>query len=66
MSTLPGHATASSDRKGVADSTAEIGKSTKGTGPSYGAPYPEKFGAGFNGLIYSCSILPPIHQTRCI
>ena len=58
--------TVSSDGKGGADSPAEIGKSTKRTGPSYGAPYPENFGAISNGLVYLCSILPSIHQTRCI
>ena len=44
MSTVPSHGhtsspVASSDGKGGTDS-AKVGKSTKRTGPSYGAPYP--------------------------
>ena len=58
--------TASSDGKGDTDSAAKEGKSTKRMGPSYGAPYPGNSIPGFNGLIYSCSILPSVHQTRCI
>ena len=70
MSTLPAHdhtssSAASSDGKGGTDSV-KVGKSTKRTGPSYGALYPENSAAGFNGLIYLCSVLPSIHQTRCI
>ena len=70
MSTLPGRdhtsiSAASSDGKGDTDS-AKVGKSTKRTGLGYGAPYPENSAAGFNGLIYSCSVLSSIHQTRCI
>ena len=71
MSTLPGHdhtssSKASSDGKGDTDSAAKVGKSTKRTSPGYGAPYPRNSTPGFNGLIYSCSILPSIHQTWCI
>jgi len=54
------------DSKGGPDSASKDGKSTKRAGPSYGVPYPENSTPGFNGLIYSCSILPSIHQTRCI
>ena len=71
MSTQPGRDHISSfapslDGKGGTDSAAIVGKSTERTGPSYGAPYPENSTAGFNGLIYSYSILPSIYQTRCI
>ena len=71
MSTLPGRdhtssSTPSLDGKGGTDSEAKVGKSTRRTGPSYGAPYSENSNPGFNGLIYSCSILPSLHQTRCI
>ena len=47
MSTLPGHDHMSSskapplDGKGGTDSAAKVGKSTKRTSPSYGAPYPD-------------------------
>ena len=46
MSTLPGrdHISSSAhslDGKGGTDSAAKVGKSTKRTGPSYGASYPE-------------------------
>jgi hypothetical protein len=46
MSTLPGRdhtssSTPSLDGKGGTDSAAKVGKSTKRTGPSYGAPYLE-------------------------
>ena len=71
MSTMPGHDHTSSsarplDGKGGTDSASKDRKSTKRTGPSYGAPYPENSTPGFNGLIFSCSVLPSIHQTRCI
>jgi hypothetical protein len=69
--TLPGHnhtssSTPSLDGKGGTDSAAKGGKSTKRTGPNYGMPYPENSNPGFNRLIYSCSILPSIHQSRRI
>ena len=68
---MPGHGHTSTsarplDGKGGTDPAAKGGKSTKRTGPSYGAPYPENSTPGFNGLIYSCSVLPSIHQTRRI
>ena len=71
MSTLPGHGhtpsfSPSLDGRGGADLASKDGKLTKRTGPSYGALYPENSAAGFNGLIYSCSVLPSIHQTRRI
>ena len=71
MSALPGRdhisgSTSSLDGKGGTDSAAKAGKSTKRTGPSYDASYPENSTPGFNGLIYSCSILSSIHQTRRI
>ena len=59
--------TPSSDGTGGTNSAAKVGKSTKTKGPaSYGACYLENSTTDFNGLIYSCSILPSIHQTRCI
>ena len=58
--------TPSSDGKGGTDSAAKVRKSTNRTGPSYGTPYCENSTASFNSLIYSCSILPSIHQTRRI
>jgi len=71
MSTLPGRdhsssSTPSLDGKGGTDSATKVVKSTKRTGPGNGAPYPENSTPFFNGLIYSCSILLSIHQTRCI
>jgi hypothetical protein len=71
MSTLPGRdhtssSTPSLDGKGGTDSVAKVGKSTNRAGLGYGAPYPENSTPGFNNLIYSCSILPSIYQTRCI
>ena len=66
MSTLPGHdhtssSTPSLDGKGGTDSAAKVGKSSKGTGPNYGVPYPGSSTPGFNSLIFSCSVLPSIH-----
>ena len=71
MSTQPGrdHISSSApslDGKGGTDSAAIIGKSTERTGPGYGVPYFENSTAGFSGLIYPCSILPSIYQTRSI
>ena len=67
MSTLPDRDHMSPlDGKGGTDLAAKVGKSKKTTGPSYGAPYPENSNPGFNGLTFSCSVLPFIHQTRCI
>ena len=58
--------TPSSGGKAGTDSAAKVRKSTNRTGPSYGMPYCENSTASFNSLIYSCSILPSIHQTRRI
>ena len=71
MFTPPGHdhtsnSTPSLDGKGGADLASQDGKSRKRTGPNFGVPYPETSTCGFSGLIYSCSILSSIHQTRCI
>ena len=72
MSTLPSrdHISSSApslDGKGGTDSAAaKVGKSTKRTGSGYGVSYPENSTAGFNGLMYSCSILPSVYQTWCI
>ena len=53
MFTPPGRdhtssSTPSLDGKGGTDIAAKVGKSTKRTGPSYGALYPENFTPGFN------------------
>ena len=58
--------TPSSGGKAGTDSAAKVRKSTNRMGPSYGTPYCENSTASFNSLIYSCSILPSIHQTRRI
>ena len=71
MSTLPGRdhtsdSTPSLNGRGGADLASKDGKSTKRTGPNYGVPYHGSSTPGFNSLIYSCSVLPSIHQARRI
>ena len=71
MYTLPGHdhtstSTSFLDGRGGTDSASKDGKSMNRTGPNYCVSYPENSTAGLNDLIYSCSILPSIHQTWCI
>ena len=71
MVTPPGHDPTSSftpslDGRGGADLASKDGKSTKRTGLNYGVPYSESSTPGFNGLIYSCSILPSVYQARRI